>query len=74
MIPQNYQQWRQCLVRDCGITLTGAFIAERLSVFEKSTHEETRRFVAVYGQAHLNNIIQWYRQAAREMSARSQPA
>lgn len=74
MIPQNYQQWFQCITRDCGITLSEAFIAERLRVLENSAHEESRRFVAVYGRAHLQNIIQWYYQAAREMSTRAQPA
>lgn len=69
MIPKTYPQWFDCITRECGITLTGDFIRERLSVLENDAHQETRRFIACYGRPHLRNIIQWYRRAAAEIGA-----
>lgn len=69
MIPKTYPQWFDCITLECGITLTGAFIDERLSVLENAAHEETRRFAACYGQPHLRDVIAWYKRAAAEIAA-----
>ena len=68
MIPKTYQQWYDCITQECGITLTEEFIRERLSTLGNAAHQETRRFVAVYGQPHLRAILQWYQQAAGEIA------
>lgn len=65
MIPLTYEQWRQCIEHDCGIRLTPDFVQERLTVYVDAGNEETRRFVALYGDNHLKNIIQWYSQALK---------
>ncbi|MCP1714131.1 hypothetical protein J2T36_003366 [Kerstersia gyiorum] len=31
LIPRTYEQWHHCIVRECGIPLTTAFIAQRLA-------------------------------------------
>lgn len=64
MIPTTYPQWYQCITEECGLTLTPAFVAGRLAILENPAHQETRRFVSLYGQAHLRLIIQWYKRAA----------
>lgn len=68
MIPKTYQQWYDCITQECGITLSDAFIRERLSVLENAAHQETRRFITCYGQPHLRSVIEWYRQAAGEIA------
>ncbi len=65
MIPLTYGQWRQCIEHDCGIRLTPDFMHERLAVYVDAGNEETKRFISLYGQNHLKNIIQWYSQALK---------
>jgi putative flippase GtrA len=62
MIPQTFEQWRYCIEKDCGIPLTKAFVTNRLIVFKNPNNNETQKFIALYGQQHLNNIIQWLQQ------------
>lgn len=61
MIPITFEEWKNCIVNDCKIKLTKAFAQKRLSVYENANHPETRKFVALYGLQHLNNIIHWYK-------------
>lgn len=63
LIPQTYTQWRHCIEVDCGIALTPAFIAERLTVWRQPGHEETKRFVRLYGAEHLQRVVSWFEQA-----------
>lgn len=65
MIPKTYQQWYRCITEECGIPLTQAFIASRLAVLESQDHQETRRFVSLYGQHHLNSVVQWFKSWGR---------
>lgn len=65
MIPKTYQQWYRCITEECGIPLTQAFIASRLAVLESQDHQETRRFVSLYGQPHLNSVVQWFKKAGK---------
>lgn len=62
MIPQTFEQWKQCIVKDCRINLTKEFAEQRLSVYRNAKNPETHRFVALYGEQHLNNIIYWLKQ------------
>jgi hypothetical protein len=61
MIPQSYQQWLNCIINECNITLTKALARERLAVYQRPEHPQTKAFVQLYGTRHLNNIINWYR-------------
>ena len=66
MIPTTYEQWKNCIVNDCKIKLTKAFAEKRLSVYENQEHPETKKFVDLYGNQHLNNIIYWYKKSQNE--------
>jgi len=62
MIPQSFEQWKYCIERDCGISLTKAFAQQRLSVYKDRQNLETQKFVSLYGEQHLSNIIAWLKQ------------
>ena len=59
MIPTTYEEWRSCIINDCKIDLTPVFCQQRLAVYEDRKHPETVKFVQLYGESHLNNIIYW---------------
>jgi hypothetical protein len=60
MIPRTYEEWKSCIVEDCKIDLTKAFAQDRLQVYRQAQHTETVKFVSLYGEQHLNNIIHWF--------------
>lgn len=62
MIPQSFEQWKHCTEKDCGIVITRQFARERLAVYENSENAETIKFLKLYGENHLQNIIQWLQQ------------
>ena len=62
MIPQTFNEWKDCIMKDCKINLTHEFAQKRLAVYQDSENAETKKFVSLYGQQHLNNIIKWYNQ------------
>ena len=61
MIPQTFEEWKSCITNDCKVKLTKAFADKRLSVYENRNHPETRKFVELYGEQYLNNIIYWFK-------------
>jgi hypothetical protein len=63
MIPQTYEEWRHCIEVDCGLSLTPAFIAERLAELSQPDHERTRQYVRLYGEPHRQRVIGWFEQA-----------
>jgi hypothetical protein len=66
VIPQTYAQWRHCIEVDCGISLTASFIEERRAVWRDPTHDESRRFAQLYGDAHRLRVQEWFEQAQGE--------
>lgn len=62
MIPKTFEQWKDCIVNNCKINLTKAFVQERLAVYQDLTNQETQRFISVYGEQHWQNIIHWLKQ------------
>ena len=59
MIPRTFEEWKTCIVENCGIKLTKDFAEKRLIVYQDSGNKETQTFVSLYGKQHLNNIIYW---------------
>lgn len=59
MIPQTFEEWKHCIVHDCGIPLTVAFASSRLQVYKDANNPETKKFKQLYGEQHLNNVINW---------------
>ncbi|MBL6731115.1 MAG: hypothetical protein ISP74_09425 [Bacteroidia bacterium] len=62
MTPQTFNDWTNCLVNDCKINLTKEFAQQRLAVYRDNQNAETQKFISLYGEQHLNNIIQWFNQ------------
>ena len=60
MIPQTFNEWKKCIVNDCKINLTREFAQRRLSIYQNAEHSETKKFLSLYGEQHLKNIIEWY--------------
>jgi len=61
MIPKTFEEWRNCIVNDCKIDLTKAFAQNRLKVYEDKNNPKTKKFIKLYGETHLNNIIHWFK-------------
>lgn len=62
MIPQTFEQWQNCIVNDCKINLTSDFAQQRLAVYQDPKNKETQKFISLYGEQHLQNIINWFKQ------------
>jgi hypothetical protein len=63
LIPQNYEEWRHCITVSCGLSLTPAYIADRIAALNDTNDYSTQRFVQLYGQQHLTQVIRWFEQA-----------
>ena len=61
MISKTYEQWKFCIIKKCGISLTFESIEERLSVLSNEQNKERNKFIELYGQEHLNNVIDWFK-------------
>lgn len=66
-IPENYEQWKKCIVHDCKIALTSSFIHERMAILNQENHPFTVQFRNQYGQQHLSNILEWFAKAKIEI-------
>jgi len=60
MIPQTFEQWLDCIVNRCKITITADFAKRRLAKLRNTDDPGTQRFIDLYGANHLNNLIYWY--------------
>ncbi len=65
VIPENYQQWRDCITIRCGIPLTSSYIKSRLSELRDEKHPRTIEFASKYGNDYLKQVISWFEQAGR---------
>jgi hypothetical protein len=66
VISKTYEQWKFCIIKKCGISLTFEYIEVRLSVLCNEQNEERNKFIELYGQEHLNNVIDWFNIALHE--------
>lgn len=62
MIPQTFNDWTNCIVNNCKINLTKDFAEQRLAVYQDNQNAETQKFISLYGEQHLENIINWFNQ------------
>ena len=58
-IAQSFEEWKYCIENDCKIKLTKEFAKKRLSVYLNRKEAETQKFISLYGEQHLENIIKW---------------
>jgi hypothetical protein len=59
-MPQTFTYRKNCIVNDCKINLTKEFALQRLAVYKDSKNKETQKFISLYGEQHLQNIIKWF--------------
>lgn len=64
MIPKDFETWKDCIQRKCGIPLTRDFAKSRLAVYSDETNAETQRFIRLYGTEHLQRIKSWFQKIA----------
>ena len=62
MIPQTFNDWKFCIINDCKINLTTDFVQQRLAIYQDKENHETQKFVSLYGEQHLQNIINWLKE------------
>ena len=46
--------------------MTQNFIQERLASLQNPAHGEAKKFSALYGDAHLQQVISWFEAALRD--------
>ena len=63
IIPETYEQWKHCIVVDCGLELTPGYIDERISSLQDPKDYYTQQFVRKYGQEYLQQVLRWFTQA-----------
>ena len=68
LIPRNYQEWKYCITKKCGIPLTKDYIEKRIAVLEDTKNEETKKFTQIYGEAYTGQIIDWFVLARNELN------
>lgn len=66
MIPETFEAWQSCIVNDCKISLTKDYVMSRLAIYQDMKNKETQKFVSLYGQEHLQNIVYWLNKIAEE--------
>lgn len=59
MIPLTFEEWKNCIVNDCGINLTKEFAEGRLKVYTDQANAETIKFKKLYGEEHLERVVHW---------------
>ena len=67
IIPQNYEEWRHCIIVDCGLELTPSFIEARIASLRDESEHYTKQFIRLYGQEYLETVIGWFTQAQRNL-------
>lgn len=60
MIPQSFEQWKDCIENKCKIKLTPSYIEGRINELSNESHPTTQIFIKLYGQEHKNNTLNWF--------------
>ncbi len=63
---QSYTEWRHALTARCRINLTPEYARTRLKALRNPSDPLTRDFTAKYGNAYLEQVIQWFEQAEKD--------
>jgi hypothetical protein len=62
----NYETWKTCIEIDCGIELTPAFCEQRIKALNDLNDSDTQKFIKLYGRAHTDNVIAWFKKHLEE--------
>ncbi len=69
IVPDCYVAWRHCIEVDCRVPLEPAYIEQRLIALQDIADFHTQQFVRRWGEAHRQQVMAWFRQAASDASA-----
>ena len=64
---RTYDDWKHCITVLCAIPLTPAYVEKRLTALRDPADYGTQRFIATWGEPHLQRVIGWFEQAKREL-------
>ncbi|WP_086933876.1 hypothetical protein [Agarilytica rhodophyticola] len=67
IIPETYEQWRHCIIVECGLELTPKYISERISALQDDRDYYTQQFVKLYGRQYLQQVLAWFMQAQKNV-------
>jgi hypothetical protein len=62
MIPETFEQWLDCIQKDCKIELTNQFCEKRLLELNDPNNKGSKSFKNKYGVTHFNNVKMWFEQ------------
>ena len=68
--PTNYGEWRECIEVHCRMRITEAFCKERIADLEKGKSLYASRFIELYGEQHLRDVLEWMRRAQAELQSK----
>ena len=60
ILPQTYQEWRNCISVKCKIELTQNYISNRISELKNEMNSNTQKFIQLYGYQYYQLIINWF--------------
>lgn len=63
---QTYADWKSCITSGGGIRTVDA-VRGRIEILSDPSNEETRRFVATYGNDRLQRILEWLNRLQKEL-------
>ena len=63
----TYEDWKHCITALCRIPLTPAYVEERLAALRDPDHHGTQKFIATWGEAHLERVTGWFEKAESEL-------
>lgn len=67
IIPETYDEWRHCIVVECGLKLTKPFIEKRITDLQNNGEHHTQQFIKRYGRQHHQQVLNWFAKAAKEL-------
>ena len=65
-IPTNYEEWRHCIIVECGLELNQAYIEGRIVALNNDKEHYTQQFLKLYGRDYLQQVLAWFTQAKAE--------
>lgn len=69
VVPTTYEEWKHCITVSCDIPLTPDYVATRIAALSDDGDFHTQKFIERWGRAHHAQTLQWFQQAAAELSA-----
>ena len=64
---KSYKDWKESMVPAIGHELNGEYIHTRLQILENGEHQETQKFIRVYGLEYEMRIIGYFKQALNKI-------